>query len=157
MNLDLTFFAEIVAFALFVWLTMRYLWPPLMRAMDERARKIADGLAAAERAVRDLELARERAVGILHEARSEAQTIVEGAHLRASELLERAEKTAIDQAAREVEHGHEELERAREQARTALQKEVATLALEAARQIIAQEIDPARHAELLASVALRLQ
>ncbi|EQD67899.1 ATP synthase B chain, partial [mine drainage metagenome] len=113
MNLDLTFFAEIIAFALFVWLTMRYLWPPLMQAMDERAKKIADGLAAAERAMRDLELAQERAVSVLHDARREAATIVEGASQRANELLERAEKAAAEQSARELQHGREELDRAR--------------------------------------------
>ncbi|MHB1543028.1 MAG: F0F1 ATP synthase subunit B [Gammaproteobacteria bacterium] len=157
MNLDLTFFAEIIAFALFVWLTMRFFWPPLIRAMDERAKKIADGLAAADRAVRDLELAQERAIGILHDAHREAATIVEAASQRANELVERAEKAAVEQAARELQHGREELERAREQARMVLQKDVANLALEAARQIIAQEIDPARHAALLQSVAERLQ
>ncbi|EQD76456.1 ATPase, F0 complex, subunit B, bacterial [mine drainage metagenome] len=157
MNLDLTFFAEIIAFALFVWLTMRYLWPPLMQAMDERAKKIADGLAAAERAMRDLELAQERAVSVLHDARREAATIVEGASQRANELLERAEKAAAEQSARELQHGREELDRAREQARMVLQKDVASLALEAARQIIAHEIDPERHAALLKSVAERLQ
>ena len=157
MNLDLTFVAEIIAFALFVWITMRFFWPPLMRMMDERAKKIADGLAAAERGVRDLELARERAVAILHEARSEARTILEAAGQRSAELIERAEKTATEQAARELQHGREELERAWEQARLALQKDVALLALEAASQVIAQEIDPARHAALLKSVAERLQ
>lgn len=157
MNLDLTFFAEVIAFALFVWITMRFFWPPLMRAMDERAKKIADGLAAADRAVRDLELAQEKAADMLREARREATTIVEGAHQRANELLERAEKTATEQVARELQHGREELERAREQARVMLQKEVADLALEAARQIIGREIDPDQHQALLRSIAERLQ
>jgi F-type H+-transporting ATPase subunit b len=157
MNLDLTFASEVLAFALFVWITMRYIWPPLSRAMAEREKKIADGLVAAERAVRDLELAQDKAVSILREARQEASTIVDAAQHRASQLVEQAQKSAQDQAKQILEQGHQELEREVWRATERLKDQLAVLSIEIAQKILEHEIDPGRHSALLRAAAERLQ
>ena len=157
MNLDLTFVSEVLAFALFVWITMRYIWPPLNQAMAEREKKIADGLAAAERAVRDLELAQNKAVTILREAHQEAATIVDTAQHRAVQLIDQAQKRAQEQAARILEQGHQELELEVTRAREQLKTQLGVLSIEIAQKILEQEIDPSRHVTLLRTAAERLQ
>jgi F-type H+-transporting ATPase subunit b len=157
MNLDLTFVSEVLAFALFVWITMRYIWPPLNQAMAEREKKIADGLAAAERAVRDLELAQNKAVTILREAHQEAATIVDTAQHRAVQLIDQAQKRAQEQAARILEQGHQELELEVTRAREQLKTQLGVLSIEIAQKILEQEIDPSRHVALLRTAAERLQ
>lgn len=156
MNINVTLFGQMVAFALFVLFCMKYVWPPILAAMAERAEKIADGLAAADRAGHDLELAREKAVERLAEAREEAAGIVDSANKRANQIVEEAKDQARAEGERQKEAAQaeigQEINRAREQLRT----QVATLALAGAEKILVAEIDMQRHGEIVDKLAAEL-
>ena len=100
MNINLTLIGQMIAFAGFVWFCMKFVWPPIMAAMQEREQKIADGLAAADRASHDLELAKEKAVERLKEAKEEAAGIIDAANKRANQLVEEAKDAAVVEADR---------------------------------------------------------
>jgi F-type H+-transporting ATPase subunit b len=148
-NLNATLFAQLVVFFILAWFTMKFVWPPIMKALDERASKIADGLAAADKAKSDLQLAERRATDELRKARESANELRAGAERQGSQILDeaRAEAARIVAAARAAAEGEAEV--AAQRAREALRDQVALLAVAGAEQILRKEIDAAKHADLL--------
>ncbi|MHB1359959.1 MAG: F0F1 ATP synthase subunit B [Rhodocyclaceae bacterium] len=149
MNLNATLFAQFTVFFILAWFTMKFVWPPIMKALDERASKIADGLAAADRAKTDLALAERRATDELRKARETANELRGGAERQGAQILDeaRAEANRIIAAARIAAEGEAEV--AAQRARETLRDQVALLAVAGAEQILRKEINAAAHAELL--------
>ena len=149
MNLNATLFAQLVVFFILAWFTMKFVWPPIMKALDERASKIADGLAAADRAKSDLALAERRATDELRKARESSNELRAGAERQGSQIIDeaRAEAVRIIAAARTAAEGEAGV--AAQRAKEALRDQVALLAVAGAEQILRKEIDAATHAELL--------
>jgi F-type H+-transporting ATPase subunit b len=153
MNLALTLVIQGVVFFLVAWGVMKFFWPWLMGAIEERQKKIAAGLAAAGKSQKDLEEAMERSKAIIHEARDKATQIVDLAGKRSSEIIEEAKVTASSEAQYLVTHAHAEVARESARAREGLAREVGRLAVEGASRLLGREIDPATHAELLDKLA----
>ncbi|WP_018982206.1 F0F1 ATP synthase subunit B [Salinimonas chungwhensis] len=141
MNINATLIGQLIAFIVFVWFCMKYVWPPLLSAIEERQKKIADGLEASDRAEKDLELAREKATEQLKEAKAQAAEIIEQAKKRGNQLVD--EETQKGQAEREkiVAAGYAEIEAERNRAKEELRKQVAALAVRGAERILQREID----------------
>ena len=149
MNLNATLFAQFVVFFILAVFTMKFVWPPLIKALDERAKKIADGLAAADRGKADLAAAEKRVQAELAGARDEGQKRIGDAEKRAQLIIEEAKKTASDEAARIIANAKAEAEQQVTKAREELRGEVATLAVKGAEQILKREVNAAAHADLL--------
>ncbi len=156
MNIDASLFAEAIVFGLFIWLTMKYFWPHITKIMDERAAKIADGLAAGERGRKDLEHAQVKATEILHAARDQGAEVVDVASQQASRILEEARKEAQAERQRQVEAAKAEIRQELNRVKDALRVEVANVAVAAAERIIEREIDPKRHKALLDDLARQI-
>ena len=156
MNLNATLIAQIVVFFILGWFTMKFVWPPIMKALDERAAKIADGLALADKAKTDLALAEKKAVEEMRKARESAGDVRGAAEKQAAKLIEdaRAEANKIITDARvAAEH---EADAAVQRAKQDLREEVALLAVAGAEQILRREIDAKVHADLLANLKQEL-
>ena len=149
MNLNATLFAQFVVFFILAGFTMKFVWPPLMNALDERAKKIADGLAAAERGKLEMAAAEKRVQAELASAHDAGQKRIGDAEKRAQTIIEEAKRAASHEAARIVAAAHEDAQQQVSQARDALRAQVATLAVQGAEQILKREINPAVHADLL--------
>ncbi len=156
MNINLTLIGQMIAFVCFVMFCMKYVWPPLLAAMAEREKKIADGLAAADRASHDLELAQEKAVERLKDAKHEAAGIVDAANKRGVQLVEEAKQTAVVEADRVKAAAHAEIEQESNRAKEHLRGQVAALALAGAEKILGATIDPEAHAEMVNKLASEL-
>ena len=156
MNINLTLIGQMIAFVGFVVFCMKFVWPPIIAAMKERADKIADGLAAADRASHDLELAQEKAVERLKQAKEEAAGIVDAANKRGSQLVEEAKQVALVEADRVKAVAQAEIEQEANRAREQLRGEVAVLSLAGAEKILSAEIDPAAHADMVEKLAAEL-
>lgn len=157
MNLNATFIAQIVVFLAFVWFTMKFVWPPIVKALDERASKIADGLAAADKAKTDLAIAEKKVVEEMRKARESGAELRAGAEKQASQLVEdaRAEAARIVAEARKAAEAEAAL--AAQQAKDALRAQVAELAVAGAERILRREINAQVHAELLSNLKLELK
>lgn len=149
MNINATLFAQFVVFFILALFTMKFIWPPLMKALDERAQKIMDGLAAADRGKAEMAAAEKRVQVELTAARDEGQKRVGDAERRALGIIEEAKKTASEEAARIVAAAREEAEQQVTQAREELRTEVANLAVKGAEQILKREVNAEVHADLL--------
>ncbi|AMP07750.1 F-type H+-transporting ATPase subunit b [Collimonas sp. PA-H2] len=149
MNLNATLFAQFVVFFILALFTMKFIWPPLIKALDERAKKIADGLAAADRGKADLAAAEKRASAELATARDEGQKRIGEAEKRGQQIVDEAKKTAAEEAARIIANAKAEAEQQMTKAREALRGDVATLAVKGAEQILKREVNSAAHADLL--------
>jgi F-type H+-transporting ATPase subunit b len=145
-----------IAFVGFVLFCMKFVWPPIIAAMQERSNKIADGLAAADRASHDLELAQEKAVERLKEAKVEAAGIVDAANKRGSQLVEEAKQAALVEADRVKASAQAEIEQEANRAREQLRAQVAVLSLAGAEKILSAEIDPKAHEEMVEKLASEL-
>ncbi|MGH8398088.1 MAG: F0F1 ATP synthase subunit B [Gammaproteobacteria bacterium] len=156
MNINVSLIGEIIVFGLFVWLTMKFIWPYVTKAMDDRASKIADGLAAGERGKKDLEHAQVKATEILHEARDKGVGVVDVANQQAARILEEARKEAQAERQRQVEAAKAEIQQELNRAKDALRTEVAKIAVSAAERIIEREIDPKTHKVLLDELAQQI-
>ena len=156
MNINLTLIGQMIAFVGFVMFCMKFVWPPIIAAMQERADKIADGLAAADRASHDLELAQEKAVERLKEAKVEAAGIVDAANKRGNQLVEEAKQTAVVEAQRVKATAEAEIAQEANRAREQLRAQVAVLSLAGAEKILSAEIDPKAHAEMVEKLAAEL-
>jgi F-type H+-transporting ATPase subunit b len=156
MNFNLTLFAQAATFALFIWFTIRFVWPPIIRAIEQRQKTIADGLAAAERGRQDLELASRRANDLIREAKQQAQEIIAQAERRGAQLVEEAKAAAKSEAERIVAAGKAEIEQEVSRAKDALRAQVAALAVKGAEKILRREVDAKAHAEFLDAVAAEL-
>jgi F-type H+-transporting ATPase subunit b len=148
-NLNATLFAQFVVFFILAGFTMKFVWPPLIKALDERAKKIADGLAAADRGRADLAAAEKRAQAELATARDEGQKRIGEAEKRGQQIIEEAKKTASDEAARILAAAKADAEQQVSKARADLRHEVANLAVKGAEQILKREVNAAAHADLL--------
>lgn len=156
MNFNLTLIAQMIAFAVFIWLTMRYIWPPIVEAMEERQKRIADGLSAADRAQRDLELAQEKAGDDLKEAKAKAAEIIDQANRRANKIVEEAKQNAETEGKRLVEGAQAEIDLEINRAREELRGALSTLVLKGAEQVLDKEIDGKAHEQLLKQLAAEL-
>jgi F-type H+-transporting ATPase subunit b len=145
-----------ITFALLVWFTMKYVWPPLMQALEERKKKIADGLASAEKGKHEMELAEKRATALLREAKDQAADIVNLAQKRASEVVEESKQSAKDEGERIVAAAKAEIERELQQAKEGLRQQVAVLAISAAEQILQKEVDQKKHREIIDNLGKQL-
>ena len=156
MNLNATLFAQLVVFLILAWFTMKFVWPPIMKALDERAGKIADGLAAADKAKSDLAHAEKKAGEELRKARESAAEFRSGAERQGAQLIEdaRVEGARIVAAAREA--AETEAASASQRAREALREQVAALAVAGAERILRKEINAQAHAELLTQLKSEL-
>ncbi len=149
MDINATLIIQMLTFAAFVWFTMKFVWPPLTKALEERRDKIADGLAAAERGRRELELAQERVKEELKQVKADAADILEKAGRRASLLIDEAKEQAREEAARITKAHAEQLEQEVNRAKASLKKEVSVLALAAAEKILMAEVDEEKNRVLL--------
>ena len=153
MNINLTLIVQMIVFIALIWATMKFVWPKIIDAMEERSRKIAAGLAAAEKGKADLVQADQRAEAVVKEARTKAAQILDQAGKRSNEMVEEAKGTAIAEAERLVAQAHEDAALESTRARESLRREVGKLAVEGASRLLEREIDPKTHAELLDKLA----
>ena len=156
MNINVSLIGEIVVFAIFIWLTMKFIWPPVIKAMEARANKIAEGLAAGERGKQDLANAQAKSSEILHAARDKGAEVVEVANQQAARILEDARKEAQAERQRQVEAARAEIQQELNRAKDALRAEVANIAVAAAGKIVEREIDPRAHKALLDELAQQI-
>ena len=149
MNLNATLFAQMVVFFILWWVVAKFVWPPLIKALDERAAKVAEGLAAAEKGKVDLDLATKRADQALAQAKSEGTQRIAEAEKRAQQSAEEIKQNAQTEAARIIAQAKSEAEQQVIRARDVLRNAVAVLAVKGAEQILRREVDPKAHASLL--------
>jgi F-type H+-transporting ATPase subunit b len=148
-NINATLFLQAIVFAILVWFTMTFVWPPIMKALDERAQKIADGLAAADKAKSELAFANKRVESELTASRNETATRLADAERRAQGIIEEAKARAAEEGSKIVAAAQAEAEQQSVKAREALREQVAALAVKGAEQILRKEVNAAAHADLL--------
>lgn len=149
MNINLTMFSQALSFAILIWFTVKFVWPPLLAAIESRQKTIADGLAYAERAKHDLELAAKRSAEILREAKERAGEIVNHGEKRASEIIEAAKAQAKVEGDRIIAGARAEIDQEVFRAREQLRTHVSAIALAGAGKILGREIDARAHNDLL--------
>lgn len=157
MNLNATLIAQLVVFFILAWVTMKFVWPPIVKALDERAKKIADGLAAADKAKADLSLAEKKVVDELRKARESAGDVRTSAEKQAAKFLDDARAEAARIVAQAREAAEAEAGTAAQRAKEALRDQVAHLAVAGAEKILRREINAQVHADLLANLKTELQ
>jgi len=155
-NLNYTLFGQMIFFIVFVLFCMKFVWPPITSAMAERAKKIADGLAAADRADKDLELAKEKAAADMKEAKVQAAEVIEQAKKRADQMVDEAKERAQEEAERIRSAAEAEVEQQVSQAKEALRAQVATLAVSGAEKILESSVDANKHSDMLNKLAAQL-
>lgn len=156
MNINATLIAQLIVFGILVWFTMKFVWPPIVKALDERAGKIAEGLAAAERGKSDFEAAEKKAAGILDEGRRQVAEMVANADKRAAQIMEEAKQQASMESAKIVAQAKADVAQEANRAREALREQVAALAVKGAEQILRREVDAAQHAQILSALKQEL-
>ncbi|MFZ5722178.1 MAG: F0F1 ATP synthase subunit B [Pseudomonadota bacterium] len=156
MNITVTLFAQMAAFILLIWFINKVLWGPLSKMMEDRQKRIADGLSAADRAAKDLELAQEKAAGEIRAAREQGAQIVAMANKRATEIVEEAKAQARVEADRLIVAAKAEVDQEAHRAREQLRKQVAVLAVAGAEKVLSKSIDAKAHGELLDKLAAEL-
>jgi len=155
-NINATLFGQAIWFGVFIWITMKYVWPPLQKAIADRQTLIADGLAAGERGKHELELAGKRSADSLREAKVRSGEIIVAAEKRALQVIEEAKLAAKVEADKVVLAAQAEIAQATEHARAELRGRVAELAVAGAEKILKREVDAKRHAELLTALKQEL-
>ncbi|MES9855675.1 MAG: F0F1 ATP synthase subunit B [Sedimenticola sp.] len=156
MNINLTLIGQLISFVVFVWLTMKFVWTPIMGALDVRRKEIADGLAAAERGQHEQELAQARAKDVLHDAKSQAAEIVSQAQKRATEIIDEAKDNAHAEGQRLISGAQAEIEQESTRVREQLRKKVAELAIMGAEKILRKEINVGAHKEIVDTLAAEI-
>jgi F-type H+-transporting ATPase subunit b len=149
MNINATLIGQAISFIIFVWFCMKYVWPPIMAALEERKKKIADGLAAAERGKHEQELAVQRAKEVIQQAKEEAAGILAQAQKRASEIVEESKDTARVEGDRIITAANAEIEQEVNRAKESLRSQVVSLAVAGAAKVIDRELDAKAHDALL--------
>lgn len=149
MSIGYTLLGQVLSFALLIWLTMKFIWPPLMDAIKERQQKIADGLAAAEKARSELKDADVQIAEEVRKARQQASEIIDRAQQQGNQIIEQARVEAAEEINRQNQIAKDEIAHMAQQARDQLREQVGTLALAGARKIVQREIDPATHKALV--------
>ncbi|MCU7937156.1 MAG: F0F1 ATP synthase subunit B [Candidatus Thiodiazotropha sp. (ex Dulcina madagascariensis)] len=153
MNINLTLIGQLLSFAVFVWFTMKYVWTPIMGALETRKKEIADGLAAAERGQHEQELAKERAKDVLHEAKAQAAEIVAQAQKRAAEIVDESKGTARTEGERILSAAQAEIEQEANRAREQLREKIGQLAVAGAEKILRKEIGVNAHQDIVSALA----
>ena len=156
MNINLTLIGQSITFFVFVWFCYAFIWPPLVNALADRKKQIADGLAAAERGQHEQELAEKKAAEHLKEAKVQAADIVSQAQKRANEIVDEAKDDARSEAERITAGANAEIEQEVNRAREHLRQEVVTLAIAGAEKVLKREVDAAAHASTLDELAAKL-
>ena len=156
MSINATLIGQMIWFAVFIWITMKYVWPPLQKAMADRQQQIADGLAAAERGKHDLDLAAKRSADVIREAKDKAAALVAEAEKRSREIVEAAKDTAKQEAEKVYNSKLAELDQEAERVRSALRERVAELAVAGAEKILRREVNQSAHADMLAALKQEL-
>jgi F-type H+-transporting ATPase subunit b len=156
MNLNLTLIAQVVSFSIFIWLTVKFVWPFMLRAIETRQKTIADGLAAAEQGRRSLEVSTKQADEAIKEARGRAAEILAQAEKRSAQLIDEARQSAKAEGGRELAAAKAEIEQEVTRAREELRDRVASLAVAGAEKILRREVDAKAHGELLESIKRQL-
>lgn len=156
MNINLTLLAQAISFAILIWFTVKFIWPPLLIAIETRQKTIADGLAAGERGKHDLELAAKRASQELHAAKEKASDIIAQAEKRATEIIEEAKGNAKIEGERIITGAKAEIEQEVNRAKEGLRQQVSDLAIAGAEKILRREIDAKAHADMLSAIAKEL-
>jgi len=155
-NINLTLIIQMIVFILLVLFTMSFIWPPLMRAVEERQKKIAQGLAAADRGEQELQEARQGAEAILREARERAGQIIDQAQHRANDILEQARVNANQEGQRLVASAQQQIGLEASRARESLRREIGEIAIAAASKLLEREIDSSTHQELISKLAAQI-
>ena len=156
MNINLTLFAQLIAFVVFVIFCMKFVWPPIIAMLDERKKKIADGLAEAERGKKQHELAEKNAEKKLSAAKQQASEILGQAQKRASEIVDNAKSVAVDEGNRIKEAAHAEVEKEVNRAKEALRGQVSSIAVAGAERILKKEINASSHQDILDDLAAQI-
>jgi F-type H+-transporting ATPase subunit b len=149
LDINLTLIVQMLVFATFVWFTMKFVWPPLQKALEDRAHKIADGLAAAERGHRELELTQQRIIEEMKVAKAKSAEIIDKANFRATQLVEEAKEDAQKQASHVAKVANEHLQQEINRAKDSLRKDVGRLAVAGAEKILMREIDEKQNGVLI--------
>jgi F-type H+-transporting ATPase subunit b len=157
MDFNLTLIGQTVAMIVFVWFCMKFIWPPVMKAIEQRRKEIADGIAAGEKGQRELADARHGSEAILADARQKAMQVVDLAQKRGNDLVAEAKTTAAAEGQRLVSQAKGEIANEQNRARDGLRKEVAALALAGATKVLGREVDAKAHAQLLDELAAELE
>jgi F-type H+-transporting ATPase subunit b len=157
MDFNLTLIGQTVAMIVFVWFCMKFIWPPVMKAIEQRRKEIADGIAAGEKGQKELAEARHGSEAILADARQKAVQVVDLAHKRGNDLVAEAKTTATAEGQRLVSQAKGEIANEQNRARDGLRKEVAALALAGATKVLGREVDAKAHAQLLDELAAELE
>jgi len=156
MNINATLFVQMAVFFIGAFITMKFIWPPLIKALDERRKKIADGLAAADRGNRSLDDAQKKIAQLDADARGRAQALIADTEKRAQEMIEAAKGQAKVEGDRVIAAAKAEAEQEMQRAKESLRDQVAVLAVAGAEQILKREVNPQVHAELLAQLKAKL-
>ena len=149
MNFNATLIGQMITFAIFVWFCMKYIWPPLIAALEERNARISEGLAAAQRGQQDLEEAEIKVKESFNEAKAQAQEIINQAQKRANEIVDEAKEAAREEAEKTKAAASVEIDQQITAAREQLRQEVSSIALAGAEQILKREVDAKAHAAVL--------
>jgi F-type H+-transporting ATPase subunit b len=155
-NINLTLILQMVVFLIVIWVVMKFIWPIILGAMNEREKKIAAGLAAAEQGQKDLSEAKSRADDVIKEARARALAIESQARTQANQIIEDARKAAALEGEKALASAKSQIELESNRARDALRGQVVSLAVAGARRVLEKEIDPKSHGELLDQLAAKL-
>ncbi len=156
MSINATLIVQMIVFAILIWFTMRFIWPPITAALDDRAKKIADGLSAADKAKSELAVANKRIEAQLSAARDDAAKRLADAERLAQQMVEDAKTRASEEGAKIVAAAHAEAQQESLKARETLREQVAGLAVKGAEQILRREVDAGVHAELLGRLKAEL-
>ena len=157
MDFNLTLIGQTVSMIVFVWFSMKFIWPVLMKVIEERRKLIADGIAAGEKGQKELADARHGSEAIMAEARQKAVQVVDLAHKRSGDLVAEAKNTALAEGQRLVAQAKGEIANEQARAKDGLRKEVSTLALAGAAKVLGREVDAQAHAKLLDELAAELE
>ena len=156
MSFNLTLIAQAVAFALFIWFTVKFVWPPMLRAIEARQKQIADGLAAAEQGKKSLEVSAKQADQAIQAARTRAAEIIAQAEKRDAQMVEAAKAAAKSEGDREKAAAKADIQQEAQRAREQLREQVAALAVAGAEKILRREVDAKAHADLLEGIKKQL-
>ena len=156
MEIGMTLLGQALSFALLIWVTVKFIWPPLVAAIEERQQRIAEGLAAADRSQKDLAQAQDKVNEALKEARVKANEIIEQAHQRAVQMIDQAKLDAIAEADRQKALAQADIDAATNRAREGLRTQVSALAVSGAEKLLRREIDAGTHKALLDELAAQL-
>jgi F-type H+-transporting ATPase subunit b len=155
-NITVTLIAQVLAFTILIWLVNKYMWGPVSQVLEDRRKKIADGLAASEKGAADMERAEERAKEVLKEAKKQAAEIIAQAKVRDGQMVEEAKAKAVEEAGRVKAAADAELEQEINRAKDGLRTQVSELAIAGASKILGKEIDASTHKDVLDDLVAKL-